>query len=137
MNSYQQGTSSYRLTKSTSSFGRFLIRRPANPYGTPGCRNQRLPSFNTRFRIIHLQWSHIAYTAIRQLHILKGFNPATRDLARSLDLPLLETVGDVTRFEEIQAQSIEDFQPMDVDSGLAVSLSTLTVDVAEDAMDVD
>ncbi|ESK86875.1 hypothetical protein Moror_3426 [Moniliophthora roreri MCA 2997] len=98
-----------------------------------------LPSFTTRFRIAHLRWPRIAYTAIQQLHILKGFDPATRDLARSLDLPLLETVelGDETRFEEIQAQSIQQCQPMEVDSELGVSLSTLTVDAAEDVMDVD
>ncbi|KAI3614923.1 hypothetical protein WG66_016755 [Moniliophthora roreri] len=98
-----------------------------------------LPSFTTRFRIVHLRWSHIAYTSIHQLHILKGFDPATRDLARSLDLdldlPLLETVGDETRFEEIKAHSTQDFQPMDVDSELVESLSTLTVNVAEGAMD--
>ncbi|ESK81125.1 hypothetical protein Moror_6019 [Moniliophthora roreri MCA 2997] len=91
----------------------------------------------TRFQIGHLQWSHVAYTTIRQLHILKGFDPAIKDPARSLDLPLLEAVRDETRFEEIKAQSIEDFQPMDVNSELAVLLSTLTVDAAEDAMEVD
>uniref|UniRef100_A0A0W0F5L4 Uncharacterized protein n=1 Tax=Moniliophthora roreri TaxID=221103 RepID=A0A0W0F5L4_MONRR len=96
-----------------------------------------LPSFTTRFQIGHLRWSHSTYTAIRQLHILQGFDPSTRDLARSLDLPLLETVGGETRFEEIKAELVEDFQPMDVDSELAVSLSTLTVDVEGDAMDVD
>ncbi|ESK84592.1 hypothetical protein Moror_13349 [Moniliophthora roreri MCA 2997] len=93
-----------------------------------------LPSFTTRFQIRYQMWPHIAYTAIRQLHILKGFDPLTRDLARSLDLPLLETVRDETRFEEIKAQSIQ-FEPMDVDSNLVVLPSTVTVDVAEDAMD--
>uniref|UniRef100_A0A0W0F322 Uncharacterized protein n=1 Tax=Moniliophthora roreri TaxID=221103 RepID=A0A0W0F322_MONRR len=94
-----------------------------------------LPSFTTRFQIVHLGWSHIAYTSIHQLHILKGFDPATRDLAQSLDLPLLETVRDETRFEGIKAHSTQDFQPMDVDSELAESLSTLTVKAAEGAMD--
>ncbi|ESK80833.1 hypothetical protein Moror_4309 [Moniliophthora roreri MCA 2997] len=94
-----------------------------------------LPSFTIRLRIVHLRWSHIAYTSIHQLHILKGFDPATRDLALSLHLPLLENVGDETRFEEIKAHSTQDFQPMDVDSELAESLSTLTVNAAKGAMD--
>ncbi|ESK86872.1 hypothetical protein Moror_3445 [Moniliophthora roreri MCA 2997] len=142
MNSYQRGAASSRPTKFTSSFEQFLVHQPRKPYGMPGCGNRNtfgLPSFTTRFRIVHLRWSHIAYTSIHQLHILKGFDPATRDLARSLDLdldlPLLETVGDETRFEEIKAHSTQDFQPMDVDSELVESLSTLTVNVAEGAMD--
>ncbi|ESK84593.1 hypothetical protein Moror_13350 [Moniliophthora roreri MCA 2997] len=94
-----------------------------------------LPSFTARFIVKHLCWSHITYTTIRQLHILKGFDPETRDLARSLDLPLLEIVGDEPRFEEIKAQSVQAFQPMDVDSKLAESLSMLAVNVAEGAMD--
>ncbi|KAI3619732.1 hypothetical protein WG66_002613 [Moniliophthora roreri] len=100
-----------------------------------GRRSLGLPSFTTRFQIKHLFWSHIAYTAIRQLHISEGFDPATRDLARSLNFPLLETIGDETRFEEIKAQSVQAFQPMDVDSKLSESLSTLAVNVAEGAID--
>ncbi|KAI3596458.1 hypothetical protein WG66_003232 [Moniliophthora roreri] len=61
-----------------------------------------LSSFTSQIQVGDIWWDHSTYNAIQQLHVSKGFNLKTLSLIQSLELPILEVVGDEGRFEELQ-----------------------------------
>uniref|UniRef100_A0A0W0FR58 Uncharacterized protein n=1 Tax=Moniliophthora roreri TaxID=221103 RepID=A0A0W0FR58_MONRR len=62
-----------------------------------------LPFFRLQVIVLeHLYWDRTAYNAIQQLHAFNGFDHTTTDFAQSLGHPVLQVVGDETRFEEIE-----------------------------------
>ncbi|KAI3614060.1 hypothetical protein WG66_010847 [Moniliophthora roreri] len=69
-----------------------------------------LPFFRLQVIVLeHLYWDRTAYNAIQQLHAFNGFDHTTTDFAQSLGHPVLQVVGDETRFEEIEEAG--DLQP--------------------------
>ncbi|KAK7022831.1 hypothetical protein VNI00_016912 [Paramarasmius palmivorus] len=51
-----------------------------------------LPTFDAKIFAGHLKWSPGHYNHIRGLHLSKGFDPTSTELARSLEYPILEVV---------------------------------------------
>ncbi|KAK7042988.1 hypothetical protein VNI00_008726 [Paramarasmius palmivorus] len=62
----------------------------------------RLPSFAPRMYARNIVWSPGHYNAIQKLHISKGFVTTTMDFTFSLGLPILEVIGDESRFEDLE-----------------------------------
>ncbi|KAK7022829.1 hypothetical protein VNI00_016910, partial [Paramarasmius palmivorus] len=64
-----------------------------------------LPSFASRIVAWHFIWSSAHYNVIRKLHTSEGFDPTTADFALSLCFPILDVVGDESRFEDLEESS--------------------------------
>jgi hypothetical protein len=70
-----------------------------------------LPSFAGGIRAYHDVWSLAHYDAIQKLHISEGFDPTTTDFALSLGFPILEVIGDESRFEDLEDLSCDMLSP--------------------------
>ncbi|KAK7014109.1 hypothetical protein VNI00_019406 [Paramarasmius palmivorus] len=60
-----------------------------------------LPSFTSWIDSWDTIWSRGHYAVIQKLHISEGFDLATTDFVLSLGLPILDVIGDESRFEDL------------------------------------
>ncbi|ESK86071.1 hypothetical protein Moror_9369 [Moniliophthora roreri MCA 2997] len=64
-----------------------------------------IPSFTAGIEVHRYSWNLEDYKAIEKLHISKGFDPETTDLAHSFGYPFMRIIGDKDRFEYLDSTS--------------------------------
>ncbi|KAI3613050.1 hypothetical protein WG66_001563 [Moniliophthora roreri] len=61
-----------------------------------------LPSYRTKIELYRHSWDVDHYKLVERLHLSKGFDLKTTDLARSFGYPLMQVVEDRDRFEGLE-----------------------------------